>query len=224
MPRGRAAPGFGTSGSANDAGLNDLLDSRFICRAFQDRGASRPVIEQILTLAQRSASWCNGQPWQVIVTNGAGTDRFRDGICECARNNSATFDFDASTDYTGVCRERRSTTGWQLYEAVGVVLGDREPPDARRSRTPGCSVICTSRSSPPTASRVSTALSIASSNKSRLSVPTFSNVGLADCARFVATHGIDVDTIFSDRWGIEDTAAAYRKFDKQTRGKAVIEF
>jgi len=53
---------------------------------------------------------------------------------------------------------------------------------------------------------------------------TFSNVGLGECVRFVADHGIDVDQIFSDRWSIEDAAEAYVEFDKQTRGKAVFEF
>lgn len=53
---------------------------------------------------------------------------------------------------------------------------------------------------------------------------TFSNVGLAECARFVADHSIDVDALFSDRWTIDQAAEAYVEFDKQTRGKAVIEF
>ena len=53
---------------------------------------------------------------------------------------------------------------------------------------------------------------------------TFSNVGLGECARFVASHRVDVDTLFTDRWSIQDAAQAYVEFDKQTRGKAVIEF
>ncbi|MFF2319272.1 zinc-binding dehydrogenase [Arthrobacter sp. NPDC058097] len=53
---------------------------------------------------------------------------------------------------------------------------------------------------------------------------TFSNVGMGECARFVAKHGIDVDAIFTDRWKIDEAVEAYVEFDKQTRGKAVIEF
>jgi D-arabinose 1-dehydrogenase-like Zn-dependent alcohol dehydrogenase len=53
---------------------------------------------------------------------------------------------------------------------------------------------------------------------------TFSNVGMGECARFVARHGIDVDALFTDRWSVEDAAAAYIEFDKQVRGTAVIEF
>jgi D-arabinose 1-dehydrogenase-like Zn-dependent alcohol dehydrogenase len=53
---------------------------------------------------------------------------------------------------------------------------------------------------------------------------TFSNVGLGECAGFVAKHGVDVDALFTDRWAIGDAGQAYEEFDKQTRGKAVIEF
>jgi len=51
---------------------------------------------------------------------------------------------------------------------------------------------------------------------------TFSIVGQAECARFSAQHGVDVDAIFSDRWTLEEAEAAYRDFDQQTGGKALI--
>jgi nitroreductase len=105
--------------------LEDLLATRWSCRAFESRTVPRHVIERILTLAQRSASWCNTQPWQVIVTTGAGTERFRTALCEYARQHSASFDFDAPAEYRGVYRERRRASGWQLYQAVGVQRGDR---------------------------------------------------------------------------------------------------
>jgi len=53
---------------------------------------------------------------------------------------------------------------------------------------------------------------------------TFSDVGMARCARFVADHGVDIDRQFSDRWKLDNAAVAYQKFDKQTAGKAVFEF
>jgi (R,R)-butanediol dehydrogenase / meso-butanediol dehydrogenase / diacetyl reductase len=52
---------------------------------------------------------------------------------------------------------------------------------------------------------------------------TFSTVGQAECARFVRDHDVDVDKIFTDRWTLDDAAEAYRDFDQQTGGKAVIE-
>ncbi|GHB73987.1 alcohol dehydrogenase [Streptomyces viridiviolaceus] len=53
---------------------------------------------------------------------------------------------------------------------------------------------------------------------------TFSVSGQADCASFVARHGVDVDRLFTHRWTLDDAEQAYREFDKQTGGKAVIEF
>lgn len=53
---------------------------------------------------------------------------------------------------------------------------------------------------------------------------TFSNVGQADCTRFIADHGLDVDALFTDRWALDQAEEAYRTFDKQTGGKAVFVF
>jgi threonine dehydrogenase-like Zn-dependent dehydrogenase len=51
---------------------------------------------------------------------------------------------------------------------------------------------------------------------------TFSTVGQADCARFIADRRIDVDRLFTHRWKLEQAEEAYRLFDLQTSGKGVI--
>ncbi len=52
---------------------------------------------------------------------------------------------------------------------------------------------------------------------------TFSSLGQADCARFVAERGIDVDHLFTDRYRtLDDAEGAYRRFDTQTTGKGVF--
>lgn len=53
---------------------------------------------------------------------------------------------------------------------------------------------------------------------------TFSQVGMKDCARFIADHGVEVDRIFSDRWSIGDARQAYEEFDRQASGKGVFVF
>jgi threonine dehydrogenase-like Zn-dependent dehydrogenase len=52
---------------------------------------------------------------------------------------------------------------------------------------------------------------------------TFSTVGQADCARYVADRGIDLDRLFTHRWKLEQAEEAYKLFDAQTSGKGVIE-
>jgi threonine dehydrogenase-like Zn-dependent dehydrogenase len=51
---------------------------------------------------------------------------------------------------------------------------------------------------------------------------TFSTVGQADCARYVADRGIVLDRLFTHRWKLEQAEEAYRLFDRQTSGKGVI--
>jgi threonine dehydrogenase-like Zn-dependent dehydrogenase len=51
---------------------------------------------------------------------------------------------------------------------------------------------------------------------------TFSNVGQAECARFVAERKIAADKIFTHRWKLEQGEEAYQLFDKQNDGKGVF--
>ena len=51
---------------------------------------------------------------------------------------------------------------------------------------------------------------------------TFSTVGQADCARFVADRRIKVDDLFTHRWKLDQAEEAYRLFDQQTSGKGVF--
>jgi threonine dehydrogenase-like Zn-dependent dehydrogenase len=51
---------------------------------------------------------------------------------------------------------------------------------------------------------------------------TFSTVGQAECARYVADRGIDVDRLFTHRWRLERAEEAYRVFDAQNSGKGVL--
>lgn len=51
---------------------------------------------------------------------------------------------------------------------------------------------------------------------------TFSKQGQAACAEFVADNNIDVEKLFTHRWQLDQADEAYKVFDKQTSGKAVI--
>lgn len=51
---------------------------------------------------------------------------------------------------------------------------------------------------------------------------TFSTVGQAECAQFVAERKIAVDHLFTHRWKLEQAEEAYRLFDSQTTGKGVF--
>ena len=53
---------------------------------------------------------------------------------------------------------------------------------------------------------------------------TFSAMGQAECARFVADNRIPLERIFSHKWKLDQVDEAYRMFDTQATGKAVIVF
>ncbi|MFO1302166.1 MAG: nitroreductase [Burkholderiales bacterium] len=113
-----------------DAGtLARLLAARYSCRAFRPEPVARDVVLRIVEIAQLTASWCNSQAWQLIVTSGAGTERFRRALLEDASGparREEAFDFPPPERYEGVYQERRRECGWALYESVGVARGDRE--------------------------------------------------------------------------------------------------
>lgn len=107
--------------------VRDLLKGRHSCRAFLPDEVPENVIRSILECAQRTASWCNTQPWHLVITRGEGTARFREAILHHAREHPApSSDFPFPREYQGVYQERRRAAGYQLYSAVGVQKGDRE--------------------------------------------------------------------------------------------------
>ena len=51
---------------------------------------------------------------------------------------------------------------------------------------------------------------------------TFSKVGQADCARFISDRKIDVDSLFTHKWRLDQAKEAYKLFDQQNSGKGVF--
>jgi threonine dehydrogenase-like Zn-dependent dehydrogenase len=47
-------------------------------------------------------------------------------------------------------------------------------------------------------------------------------MGQAECAQFVVDRGIDVEKLFTHRWGLDQAEKAYKLFDSQTTGKGVF--
>lgn len=105
--------------------LERLLMARYSCRGFLPDPVPQSVIERMLLMAQRSPSWCNAQPWQVIVTTGAGTERFRAALSDHVTKTAAEPDIAFPREYRGAYLARRRACGFALYDAVGVKRGDR---------------------------------------------------------------------------------------------------
>jgi nitroreductase len=106
--------------------LERLSRERHSCRAFGPGEVPRSTIERILEVAQRTASDCNTQAWNILVVGGSLLERLRQSMYErAAAGMPQVFDIAPIAEYRGVYRERRRACGWALYGAVGVQKGDR---------------------------------------------------------------------------------------------------
>lgn len=108
------------------ATLERLLRTRFSARKFQPRAVPRATLDQILQLAQRTPSWCNIQPWQVVLVSGEPLNELRERMWQHARGGApASPDFPFPPNYTASHRDRRKVCGLQLYQSLGIGKEDR---------------------------------------------------------------------------------------------------
>ena len=106
--------------------LATALRSRFSARKFRPDLVPEDTLERILELAQQTPSWCNCQPWHLVVTTGSATDRFREAIYAHARSGARPSpDFPFPAVYEGIYRDRRKVCGVQLYQSLGIGKDDR---------------------------------------------------------------------------------------------------
>lgn len=111
---------------SHHAALQELLRARHSCRAFKSDAVPRDVIAQILRDAGRAPSWCNAQPWKVIIASGSETEAFRKAMGQAFDSGVPAPDYPFPDTYSGAHLKRRRTCGFQLYDAVGIGKGDRE--------------------------------------------------------------------------------------------------
>src|SRR3954454_18027961 len=106
--------------------LEELLNERDSVRAFLAKEVARAPIEHLLTTAQRTASWCNSQPWQVVITSDEAKERFRNLIYkEASGGLGDDYDFSPPREYLGAYLDRRRESGFHLYNTLGTARGDK---------------------------------------------------------------------------------------------------
>lgn len=106
--------------------VEKLLAARYSCRAFKPDPVPRDAIERVLNAAQKTASWCNSQPWQVAVFSGEAARKFGEDMYRAASERAPPVtDFDFPREYQGVYLDRRRESGFQLYNALGIARGDK---------------------------------------------------------------------------------------------------
>jgi len=113
--------------SSKTYALESLLIERHSCRAFLPDPVAHPMIRRILEIAQRTATWCNTQSWQVVITDADATNRLRSALYERAKAQvPAGPDLPWPREYRGVYLQRRRESGYALYRALGIARDDMD--------------------------------------------------------------------------------------------------
>jgi nitroreductase len=106
--------------------FQSLLEERHSCRAFLSDPVPEATIQLIAETSQRTASWCNSQPWQALITSADETDRFREHLLARIQDTPGSYDIAPPGAYDGVYRERRRSAGYALYDSVGIEHSDTD--------------------------------------------------------------------------------------------------
>lgn len=107
--------------------LRRIAADRFTCRAYLPDAVPDETIRGIVDIARRTASWTNVQPWHLTIASKPTTEKFREALMEEARqSHDVGSDLPFPPGYNGVFGERRRTTGYQLYAALGIERHDHE--------------------------------------------------------------------------------------------------
>lgn len=104
--------------------LERVLAERWSCRGYLPEPVDDATLERLLEAARCTPSWCNTQPWRVDVLSGDAARELSAAMLAGLEQGGSDLDFPQA--YTGVHRDRRRESGWQLYDAVGIEKGDRD--------------------------------------------------------------------------------------------------
>ena len=106
--------------------LRVLLNSRYSCRAYKKQEVSEKDIREIVSTASRVPTWCNAQPWKVLITRGKATKKLSQLLIEATKTQQINPDFNWPTQYVGEYAQRRRQCGYQLYDSIGIQKEDKK--------------------------------------------------------------------------------------------------
>ncbi len=109
--------------------IEEAIRSRRSVRAFTDEAVTKPQIERILDMAQRSPSGTNTQPWNTYICTGDVRNAIVSDVSDLFDQGKAASyeDYDYYPKvWKDKHRDRRRGVGWGLYGLLGIEKGDRE--------------------------------------------------------------------------------------------------
>jgi len=109
--------------------VDEVIQSRYSCRAFLPRPVPRATIEEILAVASRAPSGTNIQPWKAWVLTGAAKASVTERLLaafddpEEAATHSDPYQY-YPKQWISPFIDRRRKVGLQLYGLLGIHKGD----------------------------------------------------------------------------------------------------
>lgn len=113
--------------NASSLTYDEVVLGRRSIRGYLDKPVPRELIEEVLSLAMRSPSSMNTQPWHFHVIAGEPLDRIRRGNTEnILAGVPDSREFRRGSAFAGVHRERQIGVAKQLFEAMGIARDDKD--------------------------------------------------------------------------------------------------
>ena len=202
--------------------LKRLLEKRYSCRGFIKTPVSNATIEEIVSIAQEVPSWCNSQPWQLAICSNVKTRELATALSAAAEEGLHAPDIKFPEKYQGVYKERRSTCGWQLYDAVGVTKGDRAASNSQMIQNyqffgaPHVAIVTTPKElgayGAVDCGAFVTAFTLAAQGLGVATIAQAAIAGIAPVVRDILSLSADRDILCAISFGYEDKAHPANQF------------
>ncbi len=102
-----------------------LWRERRSIRAFTSEPVDAAVLARLFAAAQRAPSWCNVQPWRVVVTTPPKTAELATAMQAATRGGFPQAEVPFPIEYPEPYKANRNACGAALYKAIGVTRDDK---------------------------------------------------------------------------------------------------
>ena len=105
--------------------LDALWTKRASTRAFRPEPIAREALVELFSAAQHAPSWCNVQPWHVVVTEPPRTASLAAAMVNAAKTGLPHAEVPFPLEYPSPYKERRIACGAELYKNMGIARDDK---------------------------------------------------------------------------------------------------
>jgi nitroreductase len=105
--------------------LDALWKKRSSTRAFRPEPIPRETLLEMFEAAQHAPSWCNVQPWHVVVTEPPKTAELAAAMVQAAKGGFPRAEVPFPIEYPSPYKERRIACGAELYRNMGIARDDK---------------------------------------------------------------------------------------------------